>query len=81
MALLVQRPTVDRRSGLNLGVISSSPTLGSVLSVKPALKKQGGKDRSPRSWVIKQHKESNLNATLTSIQDEPATALKNGVLL
>ena len=40
VAQLVERPTLDLSSGLDLRVVSPSPTLGSVLGIKPALKKK-----------------------------------------
>ena len=40
VALLVKCWTLDLSSGLDLRVMSSSPTLGSMLGVEPALNKQ-----------------------------------------
>ena len=39
MAQLVEQLTLDFSSGLDLRVISSSPTLGSMLGVEPIYKK------------------------------------------
>ena len=35
MAQLVKHPTLDLSSGLDLGIVNSGSTLGSVLGVKP----------------------------------------------
>ena len=40
MAQLVKHGTLDLSSGLDLRVMNSSPTLGSMLDVKPTLKKK-----------------------------------------
>ena len=40
MAQSVEHPTLDLSSGLDLGVVSSSPTLGSTLDMESALKKE-----------------------------------------
>lgn len=41
VAQLVKRPTLDFSSGLDLKVMSSSPALGSILSMEPNFKKGG----------------------------------------
>jgi len=40
VAQSVKHPTLDLSSGLDLRVMSSSPTLGSMLGVEPTLKKK-----------------------------------------
>ena len=37
----IMHPTLDLSSGLDLGVMSSSPTLGSALGAKPTQKRNG----------------------------------------
>ena len=42
MAQLVEHPTLDLSSGLDLRVVSSSPVLGSTLGMKPFFFLKGG---------------------------------------
>ena len=46
---MVELPTLDLRVGLDLGVVSSSPTFGSALRVEPTLKKM----RWAKKYILK----------------------------
>lgn len=59
MAQSVKQPTLDLSSGLELRVMSSRPTLGSVLGVKPTKKKnQTNKNKIQTSIqsIVLEHK-------------------------
>jgi len=59
MAQLVICPTLDLSSGLDLRVVSSRPTLGSMLAVEPVEKKKKRKRRR-RKTVEGMHEEMNV---------------------
>ena len=54
MAQLLKLPTLDLSSGLDLRVVSSSPTLGSTLGVKSTYKKEKNKKNIKKKGEINQ---------------------------
>jgi len=57
VAQSVERPTPDLSSGLDLRVLSSDPSLGSVLGVEPTLKKQKTKNKTHTHTHKKKNKK------------------------
>ena len=61
MAQSVECPTLDLSSGLDLRVVSSRSTLGSVLGMKPVKEGKGGRERQKEGGT------KEVTATLVSL--------------